>query len=223
MEKTKAWNWAAAKEDIWLHPSEESYYLAERWKSQGRQSVLDLGCGLGRHSILFARRGFHVTSMDLSEDGVNHLNRWAQREHLAVEAKTADMMELPYDADSFDCVFSFHVISHCDTQGIHRVIAEMFRVLKPGGELYCTLCSKESRSFCSAGYPRIDANTVVKTDEGPEKGIPHFFVNLDDLLELFSVFEMIQIRHVDDCWFDGAKRKSVHYFLLARKPGNAAR
>ncbi len=222
METTKAWDWAAAKEDIWLRPSEESYYLAERWKAQKRQTILDLGCGLGRHSILFARRGFRVTSMDLSADGVDHLKQWAGREHLAVQAQTADMMDLPYETDCFDCVFSFHVISHCDTLGIRRVIAEMLRVLKPGGELYCTLCSKDSWSFHSAGYPRVDKNTVVKTDEGPEKGIPHFFVDLDDLLELFAGFEILRVRHVDDCWFDGAKRKSTHYFLLARKPWEAS-
>lgn len=217
MTETKAWNWAASKEKIWLEPSQESYYLAHRWKEQGRKSILDLGCGLGRHSILFAENGFSVSAMDLSQDGVNHLQKWAERENLPVDAKTADMLRLPYPAASFDCVFSFHVISHCDTGGIVKVISEMHRVLKPGGELYCTLCSKETWSFRDAGYPKIDANTVVKTDEGPEKGIPHFFVDLDDVLHLFVDFEMIHIRHVDDCWFDGAKRKSKHYFLLAKK------
>lgn len=217
MEKTKAWNWSEANRKIWLEPSEESYYLAHRWKAQGRQSVLDLGCGLGRHSILFAQKGFDVTATDLSPDGVKHLKNWAEREKLCVRAETADMMALPYGNASFDCIFSYHVISHCDTEGIRKVIAEMDRVLKPGGELYCTLCSKDSWSFRDAGYPKIDENTVVKTGEGPEKGVPHFFVDLDDLLRLFSSFEIIRIRHVDDCWFDGEKRKSVHFFFLVRK------
>ncbi len=215
--ETKAWNWVQADQKIWLEPSEESYYLAHRWKEQGRRSILDLGCGLGRHSVLFARNGFDVSATDLSPDGVKHLKEWAARENLSVKAEAADMMALPYDDAAFDCVFSFHVISHCDTEGIRKVVSEMNRVLKPGGELYCTLCSKESRSFRDAGYPKIDENTVVKTDEGPEKGIPHFFVDLDDLLTLFSGFEIVSVRHVDDCWFGGAKQKSVHYFLLARK------
>ena len=218
MRKTKAWDWSTAKKEVWLEPSEESYYLAHRWKAQGRKSILDLGCGLGRHSILFARSGFDVTATDLSPEGVDHLKQWAEHEKLPVNAQTADMMALPYGDAAFDCVFSFHVISHCDTEGIRRVIAEMNRVLKPGGELYCTLCSKDTWSFRDAGYPKIDVNTVVKTDEGPEKGIPHFFVDMDDLLQLFSGFEIIRVRHVDDCWFDGAKRKSIHYFLLVRKP-----
>jgi 2-polyprenyl-3-methyl-5-hydroxy-6-metoxy-1,4-benzoquinol methylase len=64
--ETKAWDWTAAKEKVWLEPSEESYYLVNRWKTQGRKSILDLGCGLGRHSILFAKNGFDVSAMDLS-------------------------------------------------------------------------------------------------------------------------------------------------------------
>ena len=221
MTETKAWDWTAAKEKVWLEPSEESYYLVNRWKTQGRKSILDLGCGLGRHSILFAKNGFDVSAMDLSPDGVNHLREWVRRERLPMDAKTANMLNLPYNDASFDCVFSFHVISHCDTAEIRKVIAEMNRVLKPGGELYCTLCSKETWSFRDAGYPKIDENTVLKTDEGPEKGIPHFFTDLDGLLQLFSNFEIIRIRHVDDCWFDGARRKSKHYFLLAGKPKDA--
>lgn len=35
MEKTKAWDWAAAKQKVWLEPSEESYYLAHRWNRGG--------------------------------------------------------------------------------------------------------------------------------------------------------------------------------------------
>ena len=65
MVESKGWDWNLVKsgsEDskrIWLEPSEESFYYAEKWKRQGLKSILDLGSGLGRHSILFAKYGLH--------------------------------------------------------------------------------------------------------------------------------------------------------------------
>ena len=58
MIESKGWDWNLVKEDnenIWKNPSIESYYLLNRWKSQGKKEFLDLGCGLGRHSILFGK------------------------------------------------------------------------------------------------------------------------------------------------------------------------
>ncbi len=75
MEITKAWDWSKNTDDQWLIPCMESSYLAEKWKSKGYNSFLDLGCGLGRHSIYMASHGFDVTAVDLSEYGVSHLNK----------------------------------------------------------------------------------------------------------------------------------------------------
>lgn len=47
--------------------------------------------------------------------------------------------------------------------------------------------------------------------------MPHFYVGLDGLLDLIGGFEIISARHVDDCFFDGQKRNSKHYYLLARR------
>ena len=44
------------KNVIWLNPSEESFYIADRWKNLGFKSLLDLGCGLGRHSIFLQKK-----------------------------------------------------------------------------------------------------------------------------------------------------------------------
>ena len=54
MIKSKGWNWKIVKDDptiIWKNPSIESYYLLNRWTSLEMKRLLDLGCGLGRHSI----------------------------------------------------------------------------------------------------------------------------------------------------------------------------
>ena len=54
MTISKAWDWNKELSPIWLQPSEESYFIAQRWKDKDFNEVLDFGCGLGRHSIFFA-------------------------------------------------------------------------------------------------------------------------------------------------------------------------
>lgn len=217
---SKAWAWREEKNTIWLTPSEECYYIANHWQQMGYKRVLDFGCGLGRHSIYFAKQGFKVNAFDLSEEGTSHLVSWAEKEGLNIEVRVADMLELPYEAESFDCLFAYHVVSHTDTKGMLKILGEIERVLRPGGEIYLSLCSKETWSFKEAGYPKLDENTVVKTGEGPEKGIPHFYVDLEDILQIFHNFEIERIRHTDDCYFGGQKQNSKHYFILARKVKN---
>lgn len=216
MSISKEWDWSKEVNSIWLQPSEESYFVSQQWKAKNIKHILDFGCGLGRHSIYFSNQGFDVSAFDLSKDGTEHLKQWAEKEHLSINIENADMMSLPYQDNTFDAIFAFHVISHTDSIGIKKVINEITRVLKVEGEIFITLCSKETWSFRDAGYPKIDDNTVVKTDEGPEKGIPHFYVTLDDILDLFSDFEIERIRHIDDCYFSGRKQNSKHYFISAK-------
>ena len=217
MTESKAWNWREEKNTYWLTPSEDSYYLANRWKEKGYEKLLDFGCGLGRHAVFFAKQGFQVSAFDLSEDGIGHLEQWAQREGLQIRLHTADMLNLPYEDASFDCIFAYHVISHTDTQGMKTILQQIRRILKPGGEIYLTLCSKETWSFQNPAYPHIDENTVIKTEEGPAEGIPHSYVTLADVLTLMGEFQIETIRHIDDCYFDGKEQNSKHYFILAKK------
>lgn len=213
---SKEWNWAINKQDLWLKPAIESFYFIEEWKKKEFKNILDLGCGLGRHSILFAENGFKVTACDLSEYAINHLNMWANDKGLSINTKICDMLDLSFSNNSFDAIFSYHVISHTDTIGVKRVIDELKRVLRKNGEIFLTLCSKDTWSFKEAGYPKIDANTVIKQEEGPENGIPHFYVNLDDIKTLFIDFDIISIRHIDDIYYRDKVNHSYHYFLHMR-------
>jgi hypothetical protein len=49
MTESKEWDWQKESSPIWLEPCEESYYFCRRWKKAVKRTVLDLGCGLGRH------------------------------------------------------------------------------------------------------------------------------------------------------------------------------
>jgi SAM-dependent methyltransferase len=219
MIKSKAWDWSKNESDQWLNPSIESFYLAELWKSKGFNKFLDLGCGLGRHSIFFAQNGYEVNSVDLSEYGVNHLKNWADKEQLKIEARVCDMLNLPFENDTFDCIIAYNVIYHTDTQGFIKSLQEIKRVLKRNGELFITLISKNTWSYQRADkYKRIDSNTILRDEHDTERDVPHFYVDIEDIKEYFSGFEFINapieqteysIKNPEYC--------SKHFNLIVRK------
>jgi inorganic pyrophosphatase len=63
--------------------------------------------------------------------------------------------------------------------------------------------------------PKVDENTVIKT-KGPEQGVPHFFVDQDDIAKLFADFELVKVRHIDDCYEEGKWKIQKHYFIEAK-------
>ena len=111
-------------------PVPESYGLMNRWGGMGKKDFPDLGCGLGRHSILFGKNGFHVSCFDISKYGIESTQRWAASEGLKPDCRTGDMPELPYENDSFDCILCRNVINHSDTVGVKKAISEIRRVLR---------------------------------------------------------------------------------------------
>jgi ubiquinone/menaquinone biosynthesis C-methylase UbiE len=139
MVKSKEWNWAKVTENFWNEPSEDVYYYVDRWEKKGYKRFLDLGCGLGRQSILFAENGFETYSFDLSQYGIESLNEKSKELGLNIKTAVGDINSLPYDSNMFDCLLAYHVISHTDTKGIRVIISEISRVLKSGGEFFITL------------------------------------------------------------------------------------
>lgn len=217
MVESKGWEWEKANQLPWLKPTDDVYYLANKWAELGFKKVLDLGSGLGRHSIYFAQQGFEVSAIDISDYGVNHLKEWAKSEHLDIDIRVGDMIALPYPDNSFDCVFVYHSISHADTEGIKKVISEIERVLKQDGVLYTSMCSKESWEFSKSGFPKIDENTVLKKEDGPENNVPHFYADIDDILSLFHNFDIDRIRHIDYCFLNGEKLDCKYYYINGTK------
>jgi SAM-dependent methyltransferase len=90
-------------------------------------AVLELGCGAGMLALL-KRKGITLTGIDLSEIGV-----LAARRNGYDEAICAELSNLPFAAASFDYVVSLDVLGHVEAQEKDGVLAEIRRVLRPGG------------------------------------------------------------------------------------------
>ena len=184
---SKPWDWSKNTDERWLTPCTDTPYLAERWESKGFSRFFDLGCGLGRHSVYMAKKGFSVTASDLSAYGVEHTKKWAADENVTVDTAVCDMLKLPFADSSFDCAMAYCVVQHTDTNGFIKALSELKRVLKSGGELFITLISKNTFTFQHRErYKAVDENTILLDENEAEMDVPHFYVDLDDIKRLFA-------------------------------------
>ena len=148
----------------------------------GLSKFLDLGCGLGRHSILFGKQGFQVSCFDFSEEALEKTEKWVQDEGLSFDYKMGDMLELPYADESFDAILCYLVINHTDTAGVKKVLSEIRRVLRSGGECYFTLGSKNAWGWKETDWPMVDENTKLRMEEGPEYKVPYFYADYEAMM-----------------------------------------
>lgn len=211
-----AWNdrWATAHGRAdWLVPEPDVAAFATRLAAAGARKVLDLGCGVGRHALAYARLGLEVTAVDMAEAGLSELRRSSEQEGLDIATQLAPMTDLPFAAGAFDHVLSFNVIYHGDPLIVRAAVAEIARVLKPGGTYQGTMLSKRNAKYGKGD--EVAPNTFVELAIDPEdsdKVHPHFYCNAAELVELFDGFELLSL--VDQ---EHARPGSWHWHMLAER------
>jgi ubiquinone/menaquinone biosynthesis C-methylase UbiE len=122
---------------VGLWPAEER--LVERYFTPGG-TLLDIGCGAGRTSIPLAEKGFQVTAIDLTPEMIDAARIQAEEHEQLIDFRVMNASSLSFDDASFaDVLFSFNGYEHVPEDGQHgAVLAEAFRVLRPGGHFILT-------------------------------------------------------------------------------------
>lgn len=175
--------------------------------------ILDLGAGLGRHALAFAELGHSVTAIDAAEASIAAVAAAAFAKGLTVETVQATMTYLPCEDASFDHVLAWNVVYHGDEAVVRRALAEVARVLRPGGSFMATMLSARRLPVeqARAKGREISRNTWIF--EGPgDKIHPHYFCSAPDLLSLLWGFEVFTL-------FDRPHEMpgSWHWHLLAER------
>jgi SAM-dependent methyltransferase len=101
-------------------------------------SGLDIGCGEGHNTRRLTRRGARVTGIDISEIFIAHARQAEADEPLVIDYRVASAVQHPFADGTFDFATGF--MSFMDVPETDRVLAEAFRVLKPGGFLQFSIC-----------------------------------------------------------------------------------
>jgi ubiquinone/menaquinone biosynthesis C-methylase UbiE len=106
------------------------------------KKVLDLGCGGGIDSAEFARNGAIVVSADFSQIAMETTRNLLKEANLPAQVIQADATALIFEDNTFDCVYSFGVLHHIPH--VEKALAEIKRVLKPGGTVMAMLYHRDS-------------------------------------------------------------------------------
>ena len=127
--------------------------------------LLDLCCGHGRHAVPLARLGYRVTGLDLSRSLLTRAARAAADAGQAVALVEADMRRLPFADGSFDAVLNlFNAFGYLEDEAQDElVLAEVARVLAPGGRFLQELANREAlvRGWRDSDVLRLGDGLVV--------------------------------------------------------------
>jgi ubiquinone/menaquinone biosynthesis C-methylase UbiE len=132
--------------------------LLDRAAVRPGHRVLEIGCGTGNLVLALARRTpqADVVGTDPDPDAVRRAGRKAARRGLAVRFERAFADELPMADGSVDRVLSSYMLHHLESADKARAMAEIRRVLRPGGELH--LVDIDAASDGHHSHPRFAEN-----------------------------------------------------------------
>ena len=128
----------------------------ERLDLRDRQTLLDLGCGGGRHAFEAMRRGAVVVALDADAAELKDASAVAGGMVDAGELPhgpaggmvNGDALTLPFPDESFDRVIAAEVLEHIPDD--ERAVRELVRVLRPGGRMAVTVPTRWPERICWA-------------------------------------------------------------------------
>ncbi len=128
--------------------------------------VVDAGCGYGRNLVYLLRTGCEVFAVDADPEGVAHVKALARELAPKLPAenfRVAAVEKMPW-ADGFADVLICNSVLHFarDEKQFLAMVEELWRVLRPGGLLFCRLGSRIGMEF-----PRVRGN-VYRIGDGSE-------------------------------------------------------
>ena len=130
-------NFSSKPEMFGLEPSTPAKKALKIFKNNKTNKIVELGAGLGRDSIYFAKNSIHVEALDYSQSGIKNINQKIKQNNLSnlIKTKIFDVRKtLPFKNNSIEGIYS-HML-YCmalTTSDLESLNKEIHRILKPGG------------------------------------------------------------------------------------------
>jgi ubiquinone/menaquinone biosynthesis C-methylase UbiE len=141
-------------------------------------SLLDLGCGSGRHFI--KKEGLKIYGVDFSEEMIKLAGKNAKTKKINVELKLMQNEKIPYFKEFFDNIICVAVLHCVETrEGRKKLLSEMKRVLKPGGRALILVWNSKYGRVKNKGKEAI----IPWTTGGNKLERYYYLYNLEELKE----------------------------------------
>lgn len=171
-------------------------FIAERITPQSR--ILDLGCGYGRTMASLRARGFsHLVGYDASPQLVAR----GHSEAPGLDLRVADATHLPVSSNTFDAVVIAALLTSVPSHRHHAmIVAEIARVLRPGGEVFGVdfLRSEDTGYFAGGGFRATN-------------GIPMKHFKDTEITALFHGFTLVESKRVGVNSLSGKPSEALQY------------
>jgi demethylmenaquinone methyltransferase/2-methoxy-6-polyprenyl-1,4-benzoquinol methylase/phosphoethanolamine N-methyltransferase len=114
------------------------------------ERLIDVGCGPGTAALVLAKKAGpegHVVGIDASTEMIDVARKKARKAGSTAQFEIAPIESMPYAESSFDAAISMLMLHHLPAELQDKGLAEVRRVLKPGGRLVILDFSSDSGSF----------------------------------------------------------------------------
>lgn len=192
--------------------------MADRLEAEGgvgrprRATVLDIGCGLGRHTVYLAARGFEVTATDNAPTAIAACKENLAKAGFQANVVLAEMTDFPFPEGHFRGIVASHVIHHCYRAELEAIIGSITQKLAARGYLVWAMPSTR-HCHCGKGT-EVEPGTWVDPNhqEGP---LPHHYCTEAEARELLRGYEILSLVEQETRVSDQGSH--FHWRVLARK------
>ncbi len=196
-------------------------YIDQRSPVAGRQ-LLDVGCGGGILAEAMARRGAHVTGIDMAESPLAVARLHALEANVSVDYRQSTAEALAtQQPDSFDIVTCLEMLEHVpDPASVIRACSDLTR---PGGDLYFSTINRNPKAWALAV---VGAEYVLRL---LPRGTHDYrkFIKPSELAQ-FARAAGLEVMHITGILYNPLTRRfklserdvDVNYLMHARKPSH---
>jgi SAM-dependent methyltransferase len=192
----------------------------EALPAPGSTTVLDIGCGGGRHLVWLERQGFRGHGMDSAPHALAHALARLRRDGRPVRVALADMRALPFASDRFGAVIAHKVLYHGTRADMERAVDEVGRVLRDEGLFVGTLLS--TRTWKHGEGRCLERGTYVQ-ERGLEAGVVHHYCDEAEARALLAGFDVDSLALDEFSDEDGNMHSHWQFLAIRRERAGSGR
>ena len=147
--------------------------IISRYLTEATMEIADISGAAGAYSFWLANKGHRVHLLDLVEKHINSAKARSLESGIALASYTcADARELPYECMSMDLALLMGALYHLHSpESRVKCLLEVYRILKPGGLIICTVISRYTALIATMKYKIFDIYNQDYLEKTLETGI----------------------------------------------------